>query len=446
MRFDVAVIGSGPGGYVAAIRAAQLGLKTICIEKDKALGGTCLNVGCIPSKALLQSSEHYAFLKNSAKEHGIESQKTTLNFKQMMKRKSEIIKGLGDGVGLLFKSHGVTHKQGTATLKTPTTLTVSNETIEADNIILATGSEPVEIPTMPFDEKTIVSSTGALGLSQVPKKLVVVGAGVIGVELASVYQRLGSTVVLVEMLDHICPGMDKAISKGLQKVLEAQGMTFHLSAKVERFKKGKVTTSVGTFPANAVLVAVGRCPYTKELGLENVNLQPNEQGQIPVDNHFRTSHPNIYAIGDLIDGPMLAHKASDEGIAVAEIIAGRNSTVNYMSIPNVIYTHPEAASAGLTEEEAKKFGLKIVSGTSHFSVNPRARVAGDTDGFVKVIAEASTHRLLGFHILGPQASELIGECVIALEMGATLKDIAYASHAHPTLSETIKEAAISALF
>lgn len=456
-KYDVAVIGAGPGGYVAAIRAAQLGLKTVCIEKGKTLGGTCLNVGCIPSKALLQSSEAYAFMEHSGQEHGLDCKGVKVDFKQMMSRKEGVVSGLVQGIAGLFQRNKVDRIEGTATFIGPNTLEVTHgkkkEIIEAANFILATGSEAIELPFLPFDEKVIVSSTGALSLPKVPKKMVVIGAGVIGVELASVYSRLGAEVDIIEMLDSVCPGMDGAVSRGLGQILKKQGMTFHLSTTVEKAditaKGATLTAKQGdktlTFKADVVLVAVGRRPYSDGLGLEMLGIETDARGFVPVDGNFRTKQPHIYAIGDLVEGPMLAHRASEEGIAAAEVIAGKKTHIDYIGIPNVIYTHPEVASVGFTEEELKERGIELKVGKCAFKGNPRARCSGDTDGFVKIIGDATSGKVLGLHIVGPHASEMIAEGVIALEKRATLEEIARASHAHPTLSEAIKEAAMNAL-
>lgn len=451
--FDVVVVGSGPGGYVAAIRAAQLGFSTACIEKEATFGGTCLNVGCIPSKALLQSSEHFDFLKKEAKKHGILCEKPTVDFTQMMDRKQQVVNGLVEGVAGLLKRNKVETFHGTASFLTPKELEISSKSekkiITAKHFILATGSTSIELPFLKFDEKMILSSTGALSLNSIPKKLLVIGAGVIGVELASVYNRLGSQVMIIEMLETICPAMDNAISYALLRILKQQGIVFHLGAQVTEGKveKNQVNVKVKSkdgsqdFQSDVLLVAVGRRPFTEGLGIQKIGIKTSSKGFVSVDGNFRTSLPHIYAIGDIIEGPMLAHRASDEGIVVAEHLAGLPSQINYAAIPNVIYTHPEAAAVGLTELEAKELGLEMLIGTSYFKANARARCAGDTEGLVKIIGERNTGRLIGLHIIGPNASEMIGEGVVAIEKHATLDEVAHASHAHPTLSEAIKEAA-----
>lgn len=456
-QYDVVVIGSGPGGYVAAIRAAQLGLKTACIEKNATVGGTCLNVGCIPSKALLQSTEHYEALVKHGAEHGIDAAGASFDFSVMQKRKNSIVEDLVVGVSGLLKRNKIDHITGTAFFVDPYKVKVTGNEgdsfVEGDNFIVATGSESIPLPFLPFDEEVVVSSTGALALNQVPKKLIVVGAGVIGVELASVYSRLGAEVVIVEMLDRICPMMDLAVSKGLLQVLKKQGMTFYLGAKVASGKKtnkgvslqviidGKETEIAG----DIALVSIGRKPNASKLGLQEIGVVLTAKGFVSVDDRLRTTLPHIYAVGDIVDGAMLAHRASEEGVAAAEIIAGHHPQINYMAIPNVIYTSPEVASIGLTEAEAKEAGLSLKVGTGFFKGNARARCHGSTDGFVKVIGDASTDRLLGMSILGPNASEMIGEGVVILTKGLSITDIANSSHAHPTLSESIKEACLSAL-
>ncbi len=452
-RYDVVVVGGGPGGYVAAVRAAQLGLRTACIEKGSYLGGTCLNVGCIPSKALLQSSLHYHFIEKEAQAHGIEVGKPTINFMQMMKRKDEIVHGLVTSVDVLLKKHKIDWIHGAGRFTGPHTIGVGDKTVETSHVILATGSQPIALPFLPFDEQRVLSSTGALALKEVPKKMIVVGAGVIGVELASVYNRLGTEVTVVEMLDTICPAMDHAICRALQTSLKKQGLTFHLGVKVTR---GVVSDTGVTITiekegkqeqhsADVVLVAIGRRPYTEGLGLKEVGVAVSQRGFVEVDELFRTSLKHVYAIGDIVDGVMLAHRASEEGIAVAEIIAGQRPHVNYMSIPNIIYTHPEVAAVGLTESEAKAAGIEMLIGSCIFRANPRARCAGDTDGLVKVIGDKRTGRLIGMHIACANASEMIGEGVMALDLGATVEQVANASHGHPTLTEAIKEACQQAL-
>ncbi|MCB1106824.1 MAG: dihydrolipoyl dehydrogenase [Chlamydiia bacterium] len=445
--FDVIVIGSGPGGYVAAIRAAQLGLKTACVEKEKTLGGTCLNVGCIPSKCLLQSSEMYAQYLHEGKTHGIEGN-PTLNFPQMMKRKESVIAGFNTGIGALFKKNKVTSITGTATFKDPHTITVEGKEYSSKNFIIATGSEPTPLPFLPFDEKKVLSSTGALALKEVPKKMIVIGAGIIGVELGSVYSRLGTEVHFVEFLDKICPTLDSAISKALQETLTKQGLTFQLSSKVTDAKidpSGVTLTIEGgkTLTAEKVLVAIGRRPYTQNLALENLQITPDKRGFIPIDNNFRTTHPHIYAIGDLVDGPMLAHKASEEGYAVAELISGLSPKIEYIAIPSVVYTHPEVGAVGLTEAEAKALNLPIKTSQFPFKANSRARCSGDDFGFVKLIADKNTDTLLGVHIIAPHAGELIAEATLAIQTKTTAKALAHTCHAHPTLSEALKEAALA---
>ncbi|MBS0604310.1 MAG: dihydrolipoyl dehydrogenase [Verrucomicrobia bacterium] len=455
-NFDVAVIGSGPGGYVAAIRCAQLGLKTACIEKRMELGGTCLNVGCIPSKALLQSSEFYWKIGHEAKSHGIDIPKADFNFKQMMSRKTQIVSSFNQGIAGLFQKNKITRFAGTASFQNPTTLSISNsgstQEISARYIILATGSEPIGLPFLPFDERRILSSTGALALEQPPKKMLVVGAGIIGVELGSVYSRLGSEVIFVEFLDRICPTFDESLSKELQKLLQGQGMQFNLSSKVISadisdkqitLKVAMADQSVQEMSSDAVLICIGRKPYTLGLNLDKAAVLVTEKGFVKIDGAFRTSQPHIFAIGDIVDGPMLAHKASEEGIAVAEIIVGHRPKIEYAAIPNVVYTHPEVASVGMTEAEAKAAGLDIKVGTFAFKANSRARCTGEEEGFVKMIAESKTGTIVGIHIIGAHASELIAEAALAIEKRCTFEEIAATPHAHPTLSEAIKEAALA---
>ncbi len=422
------MIGSGPGGYVAAIRAAQLGLKTVCIEKNKTFGGTCLNVGCIPSKVLLHDTE------------------LSPDFAKMMARKTQVVSGFTSGIEMLFKKNKIDSLHGHGRLTGPHTIDVGGKAIEASHIILATGSEPSVLPFLPFDEKQILSSTGALALSSVPKKLLIIGAGIIGVELGSVYRRLGSEVTFIEFLDRICPAFDLALSRALLKSLTAQGMTFHLSHKVTHARNTTLTiqgpSGELSLTGDAILVAVGRKPYSANLGLESVGIQTDPKGFIPIDASFRTAQPHIFAIGDLVDGPMLAHKASEEGYAVAELIAGHHPTVNYIAIPNVAYTHPEVAAVGLTEEELKSRNIAYKASQFPFKANSRARCINFDEGFVKILADIPTRRILGVHIIGPSASELIAEATLALQLNATADQLADTCHAHPTLSEALKEAAL----
>ncbi|NGX47371.1 MAG: Dihydrolipoyl dehydrogenase [Chlamydiae bacterium] len=445
-KFDVIVIGSGPGGYVAAIRCAQLGMKTACVEKDP-LGGTCLNVGCIPSKALLHSTELYYKLDHHLPQHGINVEKASFDFDKMMERKRNVVIGFNEGIAALFKKNKITHLKGTGTLKSPTIVSVDGKEAEATYIILATGSEPIGLPFLPIDEKRVVTSTGALALEQVPKKLLVIGAGVIGVELGSVYNRLGSEVIFIEFLPKICPTMDDTISNTFQKILEKQGMVFHLNSKVTAadIAPDKITLTVGdqVFEGDVVLCSIGRRPYTKDLGLEKAGITPTDKGFIPINGRFQTSVPNIYAIGDIVDGPMLAHKASEEGVAVAEVISGENPSIEYIAIPNVVYTDPEVATVGLTEHEAKALGLTIKTGSFPFAINSRAKCTGEEEGLVKIVSDAKTDILLGIHIVGTHASEIIAEAVLAIEKKVTTLDLANTPHAHPTFSEAVKEAALA---
>lgn len=446
-KFDVVVIGSGPGGYVAAIRAAQLGLKTACIEKSKELGGTCLNVGCIPSKALLHSSEFYWKLKTEGEHLGIIADKPQFDFDQMMARKLKIVMGFNAGIEGLFKKNKITRFQGEGVLTTPHTIEVGGQKIEANNIILATGSEPIPLPFISFDEKIILSSTGALKLQSVPKTMVVIGAGVIGVELGSVYSRLGTEVQFIEFMDRICPTLDESLSRALHEALTAQGMRFQLSSKVVGIEKVPIGVSIKiegkeAITAEKVLVCIGRRPFTQGLGLENVGIKAGPKGFIPIDGKLRTEVPHIYAIGDIVDGPMLAHKASEEGVMAAEIIAGHHPTLNYLAIPNVVYTSPEVASVGFSEAEATNLGLSLKTGVFAFKANSRAKCTGEDEGFVKIVAEEGG-RLLGIHIIGAHASELIAEGALALQNRLTVSDIANTPHAHPTLAEALKEAALA---
>jgi dihydrolipoamide dehydrogenase len=454
-QFDLIVIGAGPGGYVAAIRAAQLGMKVACIDKRATLGGTCLNIGCIPSKALLESSELYYLARNRFQRHGIQVGDAGLDLKAMLDRKNGVVKGLTDGVAYLFKKNHITPVHGTARLEGPGRVAVreaggQTTPYEARSVLLATGSEPAGLPALPFDGTSIVSSTEALAFDRVPTHLIVVGAGYIGLELGSVWARLGSKVTVIEFLPGILPQADREIAALLHKFLSRQGLQFRLESRVTgaSTQGGEVIVNASfkgegvVFQGDKVLVAVGRRPYTAGLGLEEAGVRVEERtGRVPVDGQFQTNVHGVYAIGDLIAGPMLAHKAEEEGIAVAELLAGKKPHVNYDAIPSVVYTAPEVASVGLTEEQVREIGRAYRVGKFPFTANPRARCLDETEGLVKVIADAKTDRLLGVHILGPRASELIGEAVLALEFGGSAEDIARTCHAHPTLSEALMEAA-----
>lgn len=456
--FDVVVIGAGPGGYVAAIRAAQLDLKTACIEKGPTLGGTCLNIGCIPSKALLHASEEYAHAKKGLAAHGIKVEGLSLDLPTMMDHKSSVVENLTKGIAHLFKQNEVTHIQGHARLAGGGKIKVtaedgSEQTVEAKSIIIATGSAPMPLPGIEIDEERIVSSTGALALEEVPKRMVVIGGGYIGLELGSVWARLGATVTVVEFLDRIVPGMDGEVAKQFQRLLRRQKMKFKLGMKVTSASKTNDGVKLEmepvaggdaeTMDADVVLVAVGRRPYTADLGLDSVGIEVDAGGRIPVGDNFETPVTGVYAIGDVIRGPMLAHKAEDEGIAVAEIIAGQKSHVNYDAIPGVVYTAPEVAAVGQTEEDLKEAGIEYRVGTFPFMANSRARAMSLTDGFVKILACAKTDRVLGVHIIGADAGTLIAEAVLAMEFGGSAEDIARTCHAHPSLNEAVKEAALA---
>ena len=455
MDYDVIVIGSGPGGYVAAIRASQLGLKTACIEKYPTLGGTCLNVGCIPSKAMLHSSELYHQATADLANHGIVTGQVKLDLDKMLARKVDVVKNLTGGISGLFKKNKITEIHGMGKLvgdhKVEVTADVgSTSTISGKHIIIATGSKPVELPFLKFDDD-IVSSTGALAFDKVPEHLVVIGGGVIGLELGSVWLRLGAKVTVVEFMDRILPPMDSAVSKEMKKLLTRQGMKFHLGAKVTgatregeilkvtaEDKKGKEIV----LEADKILVSVGRRPFTEGLGLDEVGIATNKQGFIEVDEHFKTGVDGIYAIGDVIPGPMLAHKAEEEGIAAAEIIAGKAGHVNYETVPNIVYTWPEVGAVGKTEEELKEAGVPYNVGKFSFKANSRGRCTGDNNGLVKILAHKDTDRILGAHIVGPHASELIAEVVAIMEFHGSAEDLARTFHGHPTLTEAIKEAAL----
>ena len=454
-KFDVTVIGGGPGGYVCAIRLSQLGLKTACIESRGSLGGTCLNVGCIPSKNLLNFSENFHKAKNF-KNIGIEVGEVKLNLDKMMQNKEKAVTVLTKGIEFLFKKNKVSYFKGMGAFKKVNEISIlanGKETIiQTNKTIICTGSGPVSLPGMEFDEKQILSSTGALSLREVPKKMVVVGGGYIGLEMGSVWSRLGTQVEVIEFLDRITPGMDNEISKEFEKILKKQGIKFKLNTKVEKITKSNNFVSIDTvdkeknknkIQADVVLISVGRKPNTKSLNLKNVGVQTDEKGRIKVNKKFETNIKNIYAIGDVIDGPMLAHKAEEEGIAVAELIAGQSGHVNYDIIPGVIYTSPEVASVGKTEEQLKTNKSNYKIGKFPFMANSRAKAIDESEGFVKILADAKTDKVLGVHIIGPHAGEMIAEMAVAMEFGASSEDIARTCHAHPTFSEAIKEAALS---
>ena len=455
-KFNVVVIGGGPGGYVCAIRLAQLGFKTACVESRGALGGTCLNVGCIPSKNLLNLSENFHKAKNFSN-LGIETGQLKLNIEKMMKNKDKAVTVLTKGVEFLFKKNKVTYFKGTGSFKSPNRISIiddkKKETIlEAQKIIISTGSEPVSLPNVKFDEKIILSSTGALSLNSVPKKMIVVGGGYIGLEKGSVWSRLGSEVHVIEFLDHITPGMDKEISKEFMKILTKQGISFHMQTKVESIKNNKTSAKVflmdkdgkkKELECDVVLISVGRKPNTKNLKLDSVGVLLDEKKRIKVNKNFETNIKNIYAIGDVIAGPMLAHKAEEEGIAVAELISGQSGHVNYDVIPGVIYTSPEVATVGKTEEQLKSLGIKYKVGKFPFIANSRAKAINEPEGFVKILADEKTDKILGVHMIGPHVGEIIGEVAVAMEFGASSEDVARTCHAHPTFSEAVKEAALS---
>lgn len=455
--YDLVVIGTGPGGYVCAIRAAQLGLKVAVVEKRKTHGGTCLNVGCIPSKALLHASEMFEEAGHTFDKLGIVVGTPKLDLKAMMAHKQETIDANVNGVAFLFKKNKIDAFHGTASIPAAGKVVVTGEDgktqeIEAKNIVIATGSESAPLPGVEIDEKTVVTSTGALEIGSVPKELVVVGAGVIGLEIGSVWARLGAKVTVVEFLDRILPGMDGEVAKQFQRILEKQGFSFQLGSKVtkvETAKKGATVTvepaaggEAKTLNADIVLVAIGRRPNTDGLGLDKAGVA-TERGRVVIDDHFKTNVAGIYAIGDVVRGPMLAHKAEDEGVAVAEIIAGKAGHVNYDAIPGIVYTAPEVAAIGKTEEELKAAGVEYKVGKFPFTANGRARAIRHTDGFVKFLADAKTDRVLGCHIIGPHAGDLIAEVTVLMEFGGSAEDLARTCHAHPTLAEAVKEAALA---
>ena len=459
MPYDLIVIGSGPGGYVCAIRAAQLGMKTAVVEKWATFGGTCLNIGCIPSKAMLNASELYEEAAHKFAAMGIKIGTPAIDLAAMLKYKQAAVDGNVKGVDYLFKKNKIETFHGTGRIAALDKVEVKNadgkaQMLETKNIVIATGSDAARLNGIDFDEKSIVSSTGALELPAVPKKLLIVGAGIIGLELGSVWRRLGADVTIVEFLDHILPGIDTEVAKQFHRMLQKQGIAVRLSSKVAgidssgKVLKVKVEPAAGDDAveiqeADIVLVAIGRVPYTDGLGLEALGVKKDNRGRILVDPHFRTNVEGVYAIGDVIAGPMLAHKAEEEGVAVAEIIAGQAGHVNYDVIPNVVYTSPEIASVGKTEEELKAAGIAYNVGKFPFTANPRAKVNLTTEGFVKILADAKTDRVLGVHILGPDAGNMIGEAAVAMEFGASSEDIARTCHAHPTLSEAIKESALA---
>jgi dihydrolipoamide dehydrogenase len=456
--YDLIVIGSGPGGYFCAIRAAQLGLKTAVVEKNATFGGTCLNVGCIPSKALLHASELYEEAGHSFAQMGIKVGKPSVELPTLLKYKDQNVESNVNGVAFLFKKNKIETFHGAARIVAPGQIEVKGDdgktqTLETKNVVIATGSDVASLNGIDIDEKRIVSSTGALELSKVPQKLLVVGAGIIGLELGSVWRRLGAQVTIVEFLDHILPGIDGEVARQFHRMLQKQGIAFKLSSKVTAIDtsgkalKVNVEPAAGgaaeTIEADVVLVAIGRVPFTEGLGLEAAGVKRDNRGRVIIDEHFRTNVAGIYAIGDVVAGPMLAHKAEDEGVAAAEIIAGQAGHVNYEVIPNVVYTFPEIASVGKTEEELKAAGVAYQVGKFPFSANARARANLATEGFVKILADAKTDRVLGVHILGPDAEALIAEAAMAMEFGASSEDIARTCHAHPTLSEAVREAALA---
>ncbi|MBW8727765.1 MAG: dihydrolipoyl dehydrogenase [Inquilinus limosus] len=451
--YDLIVIGAGPGGYVAAIRAAQLGLKTACVEKMPTLGGTCLNIGCIPSKALLHASEKFEEAGHALAAFGVKVSGVELDLAGMMGHKDKVVKANVDGVDFLFKKNKIDRLKGTARFTAKDRIEVEGKTYSAKNFVIATGSDSTPLKGVEADETRIVTSTGALSLPEVPKHLVVIGGGVIGLELGSVWSRLGAKVTVVEFLDRILPTNDGEVSKQMQRILAKQGMAFKLSSKVTAAQKTDtgVTLTVEpakggdaeTIEADYVLLSIGRRPHTEGLGLDAAGVELDERGRVKTDKHFRTNIEGIYAIGDVIAGPMLAHKAEDEGVAVAEILAGQAGHVNYDAIPSVVYTWPEVASVGRSEEELKQAGVAYKAGKFPFLANGRARAMNATDGFVKILADAKTDRVLGVHIIGAEAGTIIAECVLAMEFGASAEDIARTCHAHPTLNEVVKEAALA---
>jgi len=449
--FDLVVIGSGPGGYVGAIRAAQLGMRVACVEKEQALGGTCLNVGCIPSKALLDSSEHYWQVRRTLGAHGVKVSGVELDLPTMMSRKDRVVRGLTQGVAGLFKKNKIEWVRGTGRIAAAGRVAVGDRTIETTRIMIATGSEPTPLRGLAFDGERIISSTEALTLPRVPERLLVIGCGAVGLELGSVWSRLGAQVTVVEFMDEIVPTMDRGMATQLRRALERQGLSFRRATSAthaERTQSGVRVTLEGKGQrsdeeADVVLVAIGRRPYLAGLGATEIGVALDEQGRVKVNERYETSVPGVFAIGDAIPGPMLAHKAQEEGIAAVELMAGVAGHVNYDAIPSVVYTAPELASVGLSEEDAAQRGVAVSVGSFPFMANGRARCLGETDGGVKILADAKTDRILGVHILGPRASDLIAEAALAIEFGASAEDIARTVHAHPTLPEAVKEAALA---
>jgi dihydrolipoamide dehydrogenase len=455
--YDLIVIGGGPGGYVAAIRAAQLGLKTACVEKRRTLGGTCLNVGCIPSKALLHNSHLYSEAAHEFKERGIEVGTVKLNLKKLMANKDNIVNDLTKGIEFLFKKNKIDYLQGLGTIEKPGTVVVTNgkkkTTYETNNIVIATGSDSAPLPGVEVDQKQIVTSTGALSLAKVPKHMAIIGGGVIGLEIGSIWARFGAKITVVEFLDRILPTNDGEVSKQFQRILKKQQFEFRLSTKVIGAKKTKTGVTLTMVPAaggeeetikaDVVLLSIGRTPYTEGLGLDTVGVETDARGVIQVDKYFQTNIAGIFAIGDCIPGPMLAHKAEDEGVVVAEILAGQSGQIDYDAIPGIVYTWPEVASVGKTEEQLKESGRAYKAGKFPFMANSRARCNGDTEGFVKLLADADTDEVLGCHIVGPDAGNLIQEIVTVIEFGGSAEDVARTCHGHPTLTEAVKEAALA---
>ena len=454
--YDLIVIGAGPGGYVAAIRAAQLGMNVACVEKEESLGGTCLNIGCIPSKALLNSSEKYIEFTKHAEEHGIKSEKINLDLSKLMLRKDKIVKKLTSGVGFLFKKNKITHLKGNVSFVDKSNIKIKSSKeiiISAKNFIIATGSSTIDIPSIPIDEKNIVSSTGALSLSSVPQTMLVVGGGYIGLEMGSVWSRLGSKVIVIEALDRIVPNMDGEIASQFLKSLQKQGLEFKLLHKLISAKSNKNEVEVeiqslndnkkSKEKFNIVLMSVGRKPNTEGLGLEKIGVELNDQKSIKIDKQYKTNVEGIYAIGDVVPGPMLAHKAEEEGVACVEIINGQKSHINYDTIPAIVYTNPEVASVGKTEEQLKELKIEYKVGKFPFMANGRALTTSASEGFVKILADKKTDSILGAHIIGHDAGQLIAEVVTTMEFGGSAEDIARICHAHPTTSEAVKEAAMN---